>query len=97
MRDYHLPEDEIERLLLQERKKDFSVWADNWPALQVFIACQTQWRVIVGATQCIYQGLDYSSLESVLRIQAPRKKRADLFEDVRLLEQGALAKLNAKT
>jgi len=41
------------------------------------------------------QGIDYASLESVLRLQGfDQDRRAELFEDVRLIESGALEKIN---
>ena len=41
----------------------------NWPTLQIFIQCQTQWRVVLGLGGVLYQGLDYSSVAAVLALQ----------------------------
>lgn len=63
------------------------VWPDNVQAINMFIAASTQWRVgLSGAS-----GLDYSALESVLRMSGlPRKDWPPLFEDIRVMEDEAL-------
>lgn len=70
---------------------------ENWLALQVFLQCQTQWRIIAGMAGAFYQGLDYQSVETVIRFQVKKKKRARVFQDIQLIEQGALSKINDKT
>lgn len=76
--------------------KEFDVWIENKPALDVFLSCQTQWRVIAGVGACIYQGLDYAALNSVIDRKVKRKRREQVFDDVRLIEAGALTELNRK-
>lgn len=72
---------------------EFAVWPDNWQALDVFCAMQTQWRF----TQMGPTGLDYSALESTLRLRGVRKRdRADVFEAVRIMESAALAVMREK-
>lgn len=63
------------------------MWPDNWQALDVFVAMQTQWRFsAIGPT-----GLDYSALDSVMRLRGVRKRdRADAFEAIRIMEGAAL-------
>lgn len=63
------------------------VWPDNLLAVNTFVAMSTQWRVgAMGAT-----GLDYNALPAVMRmIGVPVQDRADVFEDVRTLEDAAL-------
>jgi len=74
---------------------DFQVWHENWQALELFLMCGTQWRVIAGMGGTVHQGIDYQSLESVMRLTGIKsKKRPALFNDVRLLERGALEKVN---
>ena len=61
------------------------------PALTLFQQCQTQWRVIIGVGVVQYQGLDYTAVESVVNLQ----KIDDFnFDDLRLIEAGALGVLN---
>lgn len=64
------------------------VWPDNAQALHVFVAMSTQWRVGPnGAT-----GLDYSPLQSVMRLMAvPRHDWPEVFDAVRIMEDAALS------
>lgn len=66
------------------------VWAENWPAVDLFIAMGTQWRTgSSGAT-----GLDYVALPTVLRLKGvPRPQWAEMFEAVRVMEYAALEEL----
>jgi hypothetical protein len=66
------------------------VWECNWPAVQVFLALDTQWRVgMAGPT-----GLDYGAITTVLRLKAiPRARWPDLFEDIRTMEDAALGQM----
>lgn len=64
---------------------EFGIWPENLPAVQVFIALGTQWRVgMSGAT-----GLDYSVLPAVFDIHGitDRKKA---FSDLQIMENEAL-------
>lgn len=63
------------------------VWPENLQAVNVLVAMDTQWRVgFSGAT-----GLDYSALPFVLQMAGvPRSKWAEMFEDIRLMEDAAL-------
>lgn len=72
------------------------VMHENWLALEVFLQCQTQWRMIAGMAGAFYQGLDYPSVETVIRLTLPRKKRRKVFHAVQLIEQGALSAINDK-
>lgn len=73
----------------------FYVHPSNWQAFQVFEACQTQWRLVVGMGGVVYQGLDYPAVLSVLDAWGV-KKRTKVFEQVRSLEAGALSVLNER-
>lgn len=63
------------------------VWPENYLSLQVFEAMGTQWRTgMSGPT-----GLDYTALPIVMRqMQVPKKKRKQLFDDIRVMEGAAL-------
>jgi hypothetical protein len=45
------------------------VWDINWPALQAFLACETQWRVVARGMAGVLEwlGLDYVAADVVLR------------------------------
>lgn len=75
---------------------DCEVWPENWKALEIFMMCRTQWRVIAGMGGVSYQGLDYTSLNSVIDRKVKPKQRERVFDDVLLIESGALPELNRK-
>lgn len=70
-----------------ERRDDLTVWHENWPAVELFLSCSTQWRL---APMGGLLGLDYTALASVMWMRRERDRRA-LLDDVRLIERGALA------
>jgi hypothetical protein len=70
----------------------FRVHPSNWSAFQVFEACHTQWRISIGVSGAIYHGIDYSSLVAV--IDAMGGGRRKTFNQVRLIEAGALSVIN---
>ena len=65
------------------------MWPEHVRAWAFFCeSCSTQWRSggIGGAT-----GLDYTAVLSVIRLEEPDKEQGkDLFEQVKLIERGAL-------
>jgi hypothetical protein len=69
------------------------VWPDNLPAVNLFIAMGTQWRVgMSGVT-----GLDYNALPAVMRMTGVKSSdMAEVFNDLRVLEDAALEKMRAK-
>ncbi|WP_186169789.1 DUF1799 domain-containing protein [Burkholderia gladioli] len=78
----------------------FEVYEENWEAVKVFIAASTQWRIVgVGGfshASLVHTGLDYVALEAVMRMHGvPRSRRAAVFEQVRVLEEGALDALHS--
>jgi hypothetical protein len=76
----------------QEEEAVEPVAACNWDSLLAFLACATQWRVGVGFGAMVWVGLDYSGCDVVFR----RSGFADhLFEDLRVMEDAALAVLNS--
>jgi len=62
-------------------------WPEHQAALSVFYKLTTQWRTgFAGAT-----GLDYGALPTVFRLAGvPRADWSALFEDIRVMERGAL-------
>ena len=80
-------------MTVEEATPVVDVWPDNWLSVHVFDAMSTQWRV--GMSGAI--GLDYGALPAVLRMtEIPRKKWADIFSDVRVMEGAALKKMREK-
>lgn len=70
-----------------DQEPDFEVWPENWTAVRVFGALQTQWRVGFAGPV----GLDYTAIEPVLRLMViPKSQRSALFEDLQIMELEAL-------
>lgn len=69
---------------------------ENWQALEIFLACQTQWRIVAGMGGVFYQGLDYPALMAVIKLHSKPKHRKALFKAVQMIEQGALECINHK-
>jgi hypothetical protein len=79
------PEDYAEYELVCE------VWPDNWLSVVAFERMATQWRVHTGGPY----GLDYAALPAVLQmVGIKRKQWPEVFDDIRVMESAALAKLN---
>lgn len=79
----------------KESERDFYVFEENWPALEIFLDMQTQWRVIATMGGAVYQGLDYSALISVVGLKCGDNAK-QIFDDVRAIEKGALSNLGKK-
>lgn len=76
-----------------EAAVEFEVWPENWPALELFAAVSTQWRVgMAGAT-----GLDYAGVLAAMEFYGvkPEERRAR-FEDLRIMERAALEAMAEK-
>jgi hypothetical protein len=74
---------------------DFGVWPENWPAIQLFLCCATQWRITGGFSGVRWEGIDYPAAESVLRALKVGEW-SDLFGSLRIMEKEARAILNGQ-
>lgn len=72
-----------------ETPKDFEVWPDNWPAVEVFLRCQTQWRTTMAGV-C---GLDYSAVEWLFRLYEV-EDQPTVLENLQVMEAAAVKILN---
>lgn len=70
---------------------DFEVWEENWPIVEMFLRCQTQWRT-TAAGVC---GLDYSAVNWLFRLYGVDDCRA-MLEGLQVMEVEAVKVLNAK-
>ena len=68
----------------------------NFEAVKTFLAAGTQWRVsiVAGLSGVVpfLHGLDYAGLDALMRRR--RIRDPQVFEDVRTMEQAALAAFN---
>lgn len=72
---------------------DVEVWPENWPAFTLFRDMQTQWRIgMAGQT-----GLDYPALFAVMDLhQIPSEEKRQVFADIQVMEDAALAQIHKK-
>ncbi|MEO8120465.1 MAG: DUF1799 domain-containing protein [Rhodoferax sp.] len=76
---------------------DYELGPQQWAAWEVFLSCETQWRISVGFSDVRYEGLEYSSMESVVRMLGiKRKHQRDLLWMVRVMEGEALRWFNKR-
>ena len=83
----------------KDRPDDYEVLPDAWPAWKTFSASRTQWRIATsGMGKVHYLGLDYTSVEVVMRrvAKVPAKEQDEVFSLVQLMEHTAKQILNSK-
>ncbi|MGE4501987.1 MAG: DUF1799 domain-containing protein [Thiomicrospira sp.] len=67
----------------------FPVLEENWPAICLFLQCQTQWNYLSGMTVAKV-GLNYPAVESVMQLCYAEEDPADLFKRVQVIENEVL-------
>ena len=73
---------------------DCEVWEENWESVMLYLSLETQW-VISPIGRPV--GINYPSIESAMNMASIKKKRrALLFDDVRLMESVALSIFSEK-
>lgn len=99
-----VPEDEARRRVaeqLDEAEADspapggeVGVLPENWPAVRVFLALGTQWRMAPMGGAC---GMDYGPIPGVLVMMGLRRREwPSIFERLRVMEQAALEVIRAR-
>lgn len=78
---------------LDKTPDEFEIWPENDVSLGVFLRCTTQWRYRAEGEGCRLTGLDYPSVETVLRL-CEVEKPGEVFNDIRAMELAILAKVN---
>ena len=76
----------------QDRSDDFEVWEENWPAMVMFLRCQTQWRTTMSGVL----GLDYVAVAWLLKLYEVENTRA-LLEDLQVMEAAAMMVINSRS
>ena len=76
----------------QDRSDDFEVWEENWPVLEMFLRCQTQWRTTMSGVL----GLDYAAVAWVLKLYEVEDQRS-MMEDLQVMEAAAMATINSRS
>ena len=71
----------------------FGIWPSHLPVVSLFLALRTQWRV-TGFGRVL--GLDYPSVVAAMDLRGvKRKRRGELFHQLRTMETAALGVLNS--
>jgi len=77
----------------EDRDLEFGLWPENVPAWNLWLACQTQWRIGMGGPT----GLDYAGIEALMRMRnVSRAERPELIEGLQVMEVVALEEFAAK-
>jgi len=78
--------------LPEQPSVDCEVWEENWPAVEMFLRVQTQWRTTMNGLL----GLDYGAVAWLLRLYEVEDPRA-LLEDLQVMEAAALITINSRS
>lgn len=76
----------------EQSSVDCEVWEENWPAVEMFLRVQTQWRTTMNGLL----GLDYGAVAWILRLYEVEDPRA-LLEDLQVMEAAAMAAINDRS
>lgn len=71
----------VAELLGSQAPEHFEVWPENWPAVELFMRCQTQWRTDNGQRV----GLVYSELIAIGSLYSV-ENLGRVVEDVQVIE-----------
>ena len=77
--------------LPEQPANDFEVLEENWPVVEMFLRCQTQWRTTMSGVL----GLDYGAVAWLLKLYEVEDPRA-LLEDLQIMEAAAMMALNSR-
>lgn len=76
----------------EQPSEDFEVWEENWPVVEMFTRCETQWRTTMNGVI----GLDYGAVAWILRLYEVENQRS-MLEDLQVMEAAAMAALNDRS
>lgn len=72
-----------------DEEQTVEVWPDCWQAFLIFQSMSTQWRSGVGGVT----GFDYNVLPWLMKLHSIEDE-ATAFNDIRVMERAALAKIH---
>lgn len=70
----------------------FAVWPENWPAVELFSRCMSQWRVTMGGVV----GLDYGVVLQLMALYDVQDRRR-VLEEVQIMEERAVEIINERS
>lgn len=71
----------------EQKPEHLEVFEENWPAVEMFLRVQTQWRTGMNGPV----GLDYMAVAWVLKLTAEEANHRALLEDLQVMESAVLA------
>lgn len=74
-----------------EATEDFAVLPEAWPAVDMFLRVQTQWRVSSGTLI----GLDYAAVRWMFELQRI-EDQAELLSDLQIIEATVMEAINKR-
>jgi len=83
------PEDVIAELERAQASEDFEVFEENWPAVEMFLRLQTQWRVSFGGLV----GIDYTAAKWLFDVYSVDDHK-EMLEALMIMERSALSALS---
>jgi len=94
-----VPADVIAQFEDAVEDEDFSIYPENWAAINLFMQLDTNWRNTLIATPAgivsMRAGIDYTSLESLMRMTGIEDMK-DTFWRVRTMELAALEAMSCE-
>ena len=87
-----MTQDIIEQIAPEDTDVHFEVWQENWPVLEMFLRCQTQWRTTMNGVL----GLDYGAVAWLFKMYAVEDPPA-LLEDLQVMESVVVATVNKRS
>lgn len=75
----------------------FEVLAENFDAVRVFEASQSQWRMVAGMAGLVYLGFDYPGVHVVAKALGLGKKWPDVLMRLQVMEMEGARLLNGRT
>jgi len=76
----------------EQPREDFELLEENWPVVEMFLRCQTQWRTTLSGVL----GLDYGAVAWLFKMYAVEDPRA-LLEDLQIMEAAAMMVINSRS
>ena len=76
----------------EQPREDFELLEENWPVVERFLRCQTQWRTTMSGVL----GLDYGAVAWLFKMYAVEDPRA-LLEDLQVMEAAAMMVINSRS
>lgn len=89
LRRLNAPEDVIREMEKAQASEDFEVWDENWPAVEMWLRLQTQWRTSFGGLI----GLDYVAAKWLFQLYEVKDQK-EMMDCIIVMERSALSAIS---